>query len=137
MHIVINSETLPEGVYSETPSVHRYTLNLCDIDPNSIKIKTYDLHKDVFSCADPEQVKAYELNCDNAEIEFLTRNGITAINEEIVKTFRKLTGADHELKTASKTSKCWLIVDDVAYAQRLARALKHATELCGGRPSKF
>jgi hypothetical protein len=136
-NIVINSETLPEGVYSETPSVHKYTLNLCDIDPNSIEIKTYDLRKDVFSCADPEQVKAYELNCDNAEIEFLTRNGATAINEEIFRTFTKLTGADHELRTASKTNKSWLIVDDVAYAHRLAHALKHVTELCGGKPSKF
>jgi hypothetical protein len=136
-NIAIKSETLPEGVYSETPSVHTYTFNLCDIDPGSIKVKTYDLHKDVFSCADPEQVKAYELNCDNAEIEFSTRNGATTIAEEAVKTFTKLSGTDHELKTASKTNKCWLIVDDIVYAQRLAKALRHAIDLCGGKPSKF
>jgi hypothetical protein len=112
-------------------------MNLCDIDPESMKIKTYDLTKDVFSCADPEQVKSYELNCDNAEIEFLTRNGTLAINEEMVKNFTKLTGKDHELKTASKSNNCWLIVNDVSYAQRLAKALKHAVELCGSKPSKF
>jgi hypothetical protein len=137
-NIVINSETLPRGIFSDTPSTSKYTINLCDIDPGSIKIKTYDLHsKDVFDCSDPEQVKSYELNCNNAEIEFLTRNGATAIGEERVETFTKLTGNSHEFRTASKTNKCWLIVDDVNYAQRLAKALKHAVELCGGKTSKF
>jgi len=136
-NIAINSETLPEGIYRETPSIHKYKVNLCDIDPDSIKIKAYDLHKDVFSCADPDQVKLYELNCDNAEIELLTRNGATTISEDGVKTFTNLTGKDHELRTTSQTNKCWLIVDDVSYAQRLAKALKHAVELCGGKPSKF
>jgi hypothetical protein len=136
-NIAIKSETLPEGVYSETPNVDTYTFNLCDIDPDSIKIKTYDLHKDVFSCADPEQVKLYELDCDNGEIEFSTRNGATTIAEEAVNTFTKLSGTDHELKTATKTNKCWLIVDDIVYAQRLEKALRHAIDLCGGKPSRF
>jgi len=137
-NIAINSETLPRGVFSDTPSINKYTVNLCDIDPESIKIKTFDLHsKDVFDCSDPEQVKLYELDCTNAEIVFLTRNGATSVSEESVETFTKLTGKDHEARTASKTNKCWLIVDDVAYAQRLAKALKHAVELCGGKPSKF
>src|ERR1700675_4642228 len=30
-NIVLNGETFPEGVYGETPSTHRYTMNLCDI----------------------------------------------------------------------------------------------------------
>jgi hypothetical protein len=82
-------------------------------------------------------MRRLELNCDNAEIELLARNGSTAFSEERVDTFTKLTGADHELKTASKTNKCWLIVNNVNYAQRLAKALKHAVELCGGKASKF
>lgn len=136
-NVVTRSETFPVGVFSETPSVTTYKINLRDIDPDSIKVKTYDTHKDVFSCADPEQVKLYELNCDNAEIEFLTRNGATDINEDSVRTFTKLTGSDHELRNVSKTNKGWLVVDDVPYAQRLAKALKHAVELCGGRGSRF
>jgi hypothetical protein len=107
------------------------------LDPASIKVKTYDLHKDVFNCADPDEVKPYDLSCDNAEIEFLISNGTTAINEETVTTYAKLTGADHELKSVSKANKYWLIVDDVPYAQRLAKALKHAVELCGGKASRF
>ena len=94
-------------------------------------------HKDVFSCADPEQVKDYELSCDNAEIEFLTRNGATAINEDRVATFTKLTGSDHESRSASKTNKSWWLVDNVPYSQRLAKALKNAVELCGGQSSRF
>lgn len=136
-NVVTRSETFPVGVYSETPSVTTYKFNLRDIDPNSITIKTYDLHKDVFSCADPEQVKAYDLNCDNAEIEFLSRNGTTSISEDRVRTFTKLTGSDHESRSVSHTNKNWWVVDDVPYSQRLAKALKHAVELCGGQASRF
>jgi hypothetical protein len=137
-NIAIDSETLPEGVFSAIPSTHKYTFNLCDIDPGSIKIKTFDLHgKDIFDCSDPGQVKLYELNCRNAEIEFLTRNRASVINGEDVETFTKLTGRDHEVRTSSKTNKAWLLVDDVPYANRLAKALKHAVELCGGKPSKL
>lgn len=136
-NIVTRSETFPVGVFSEMPSVTTFKLNLSDVDPDSIKLTTYDLHKDVFSCDDPEQVKLYELNCDNAEIVFLTRNGTTAISEDMVTIFTKLTGSEHELRTASKKNKGWLVVDDVPYARRLAKALKHAVELCGGNPSRF
>jgi hypothetical protein len=136
-NVVTRSETLPVGVFSEVPSVTTYKFNLRDIDPDSIKTKTYDLHKDVFSCADPEQVKDYDLSCDNAEIEFLTRNGATVINEDRVTTFTKLTGSDHESTSASKTNKSWWLVDDVPYSQRLAKALKNAVELCGGQSSRF
>lgn len=135
--IVIQSVTPAVGVYSEISSDSTYKLSLCDIDPNSIKITTYDLHKDVFNCADPDEVKLYNLSCDNAEIEFLTRDGIPAIKEDGVNTFLKLTGSDHESKKSSTTNKMWFIVDDVPYAQRLAKALRHAIELCGGTPSKF
>ncbi len=136
-NVITRSETLPVGVFEEMPSVTTYKLNLRDIDPDSIEIKTLDSHKDVFSCADPEQVKLYDLNCDNAEIQFLTRNGATAINEDSVTTFTKLTGSEHEVRSVSKTNKGYLLVDDVPYAQRLAKALKHAVELCGGKRSRF
>ncbi len=136
-NIVTRDETFPVGAFSETPGVSTYKFNLRDIDPDSIQVNTYDTHKDVFSCADPEQVKLYELNCDNAEIVFLTRNGATAINVDSVTTFTKLTGSEHESRGVSKTNRGWLLVDDVPYAQRLAKALKHAVELCGGKRSRF
>jgi len=135
--MVIRDETMPVGVYNETPRITTYTVNLCDIDPDSIKVKTFDSHKDVFNCSDPKDVELFNLNCDSATIKFLTRNGAAAINEEFVETFTKLTGKDHEYRNISKTNMCWLSVDDVSYAQRLAKALKHAVEVCGGKPSKF
>ena|ERR1700739_1702383 len=106
------------------------------MDPESIKITTFDLHK-AGNCADPEEVKLYSLSCDNAEITFVTRNSAPIIKQESVTTFPKLTGSDHEHRQSSTTNKLWFIVDDVPYAQRLAKALKHAIELCGGTPSKF
>jgi len=135
--MVIRSETAAEGIYRETPSLYTYTLNLGDIDPSTITIKTWDLHKDVFDCADPELVKMYQLHCDKAEVEFHTRNGAGVISEEGVKTFLELNGKDHESRTSTKTNKAWLVVDDVPYAQRLANAFTHAVELCGGTVSKF
>lgn len=135
--VAIHSETLPVGVWSEIPSVTTYTFNLRDIDPDSFKVKTYDLYKDVFSCADPHEVELFQLDCADAEIEFLTHDGAAAINDATVTTYTKLTGSDHESRNTSKTNMCSLVVDDVPYAQRLAKALKHAVELCGGKPSRF
>ena len=91
----------------------------------------------ISNCADPKEVKLYELSCDNAEIEFLTRNGAPTVSVNNVNTYLKLTGSDHESRNVSKANKAWLLVDDVPYAQRLAKALKHAVELCGGKKSKF
>jgi hypothetical protein len=136
-NFVIHDETPTVGVYNEKSIVTTYTLSLCDIDPESIKITTYDLHKDVFNCADPEEVKVQSLSCDNAEVSFMTRNGTPAIKEVSVSTFSKLTGSDHEIRKGSTTNRLWFVVDDVPYSQRLAKALKHAIELCGGTPSKF
>jgi hypothetical protein len=135
--IVIHGVTPAVGIFREVSGETTYKLSLCDIDPNSIKIKTYDLHKDVFNCADPDEVKLYNLSCDNAEVEFRTRNGAPVIKEDSVSTYLKLTGTDHESRKSSTTNELWFIVDDVPYAQRLANALRHAVELCGGTPSKF
>jgi hypothetical protein len=134
--MVTHIETMAEGVYVELPSVTTYTFTLRDIDPNSITVKTYDLHR-AYDCSDPEAVKANELTCDSAEVFFATTNDAGAINKVNVTTFTKLTGADHESRNTYKTSKSWFIVNDVPYAQRFAKAFKHVVELCGGKPSKF
>jgi hypothetical protein len=134
--MVTRIETMAEGVYVDLPSVTTYTFNLRDIDPNSITVKTYDLHR-TYDCSDPEEVKLRELNCDSAEVFFATTNDAGAINKENVTTFTKLTGADHESRNAYKTGKSWFIVNDVPYAQRFAKAFKHTVELCGGKASKF
>jgi len=114
-----------------------YTLSLCDIDPATIKIDKFDFHKDIGGCDDPGQVSSFELNCTSAEVEFHTWNAIPKIKDNGITTFANLTGKDHEAKRDSTNSKGWFIVDEVAYAERFAKALKHAVELCGGKQSKF
>lgn len=130
-------ETIAEGAYVDLPGVTTYTFNLCDIDPNSITIKTYDFHHPWNDCSDPEAAKSNEFACDSAVVTFATANDAGTISDDTVRTYTKLTGADHESKSSSKTNKCWFIVNDVPYAQRFAKALKHAVELCGGKASRF
>lgn len=124
--------------FSDENPVATYTLSLCDIDPVSIHLTIFDARESGVAdrtCADPENVTIYHLNCDNAEIGFLTTDGAPVITEEEVR----YSGAQEmriEQRT-SKTNRAGLLVDDPAYAQRLAKGLKRAVELCGGKPSKF
>jgi hypothetical protein len=77
------------------------------------------------------------LNCDAGEVEFHTRNELPAIGDDSVTTYAELTGSDHESTHHGTKSKSWFIVDDVSYGERFAKALEHAVELCGGKPSRF
>jgi hypothetical protein len=135
--IVLHDETVPIGIFKTVYSNGDKTLSLCDVDPDSIKIKTYDLHKDVFNCANPEEVKSYDLNCSSAEVEFHTRNEVPKIKDDSVTIYAELKGKDHEAQHHGYASKGWFNVDDVAYAERFAKAFKHAVELCDGKASRF
>lgn len=135
--IVMHHETVPIGVFKNVYTNGDYTFSLCDVDPDSIRIHKYDFHKDVGGRDDPEQVQLFSLDCSSAEIEFHTRNEVPEIAENSVATYAELTGKDHEAQVQRKSSKGWFVVDDVAYAERFAKALKHAVELCGGKTSKF
>lgn len=135
--VVIHHETVPVGVFKTVYTNGDYTLSLCDVDPDSIKVKTYDLHKDVFNCADPDEVRLYNLNCSSAEVEFHTRNDVPKIKDDAVTTYAGLKGKDHEAQIHNQVSNGWFIVDDAAYAERFAKAFRHAVELCGGKASKF
>lgn len=136
-NLVIHYETIPVGVFKTVYSNGDYTLSLCDIDPGTIKVDKFDWHKDAFSCSDAEQVELFTLNCENSEVEFHTWNEIPKIKDDGKTTYADLKGKDHESKRDSVSSKGWFIVDDVHYAERFAKALKHAVELCGGKQSKF
>jgi hypothetical protein len=135
--IVLHHETVPIGVFKTVYTNDDDTVNLCDVDPDSIKIKTYDFHKDVFNCADPDEVKSYDLECTSAEVEFHIRNEAPKIKDDGITTYAELTGKDHEAQIHGHESKAWFNVDDAVYAERFAKALRHAVELCGGKPSKF
>lgn len=135
--LVLHQRTVPIGVFKSVYTDSDYTLSLGDVDPNSIKIKTYDFHKDVFNCADPTEVKLYDLDCSSAEIEFQIRNEAPKIRDDGVTIYAELKGKDHEAQIHEQVSKGWFSVDDATYAGRFAKAFGHAVELCGGRPSRF
>jgi hypothetical protein len=135
--LVLHHETVPIGIFKDVYTNSDYALSLGDVDPNSIKIKTYDFHKDVFNCADPNQVKLYDLDCSSAEIEFQIRNEVPRIKEDSVTIYVELKGKEHEAQVHSQVSKGWFSVDDATYAERFARAFRHAVELCGGEASRF
>jgi hypothetical protein len=135
--VVMHHDTVPVGVFRNVYTVGDYTFSLCDVDPNSIQIHKYDFHHDIGGCDDPEQVQLFSLDCTSAEVEFHTRNEVPKITEESVTTYAELTGKDHLAQIHRQSSKGWFIVDDAVYAERFAKALKHAVELCGGKGSKF
>jgi hypothetical protein len=135
--VVIHRETVPIGVFKNVYTNGDYTFSLCDVDPDSIQIRKYDFHNDIGGCADPEQVQTFSLDCTSAEVEFHTRNEVPKITEDSVSTYAELTGKDHEAQIHRQSSKGWFIVDDAAYAERFAKAFRHAVDLCGGKTSKF
>jgi hypothetical protein len=135
--IAVHHETTPVGVFRTVHSTGDYTLNLCDIDPTTIKLRKPDLHKDAFSCDDPEQVETFQLNCDTGEIDFRTKDDIQTISDDDVTTYEELTGKDHQAVGHTKQSETAFPVDDLKYAERFMNALRHAIDLCGGQKSKF
>ncbi len=113
-----------------------YRFSLGDIDPQSIKISSYS-HRGGFRCEDYEAAIRQDLNCDHAEIGFSTRSEAPLIDEESHAVFPNLQGKDHESHGKSKASRAFFEVDDLEYTKRFANALRHAVELCGGKPSSF
>lgn len=115
-----------------------YSFNLRDMNPQSIKISTYS-HGGGFRCEDydSEERQLLQMNCDHAEIVFRTRSEAPLIDEQSHTIFAELQGSDHESKGKSKGAGAFFEVDDVEYADRFAKALRHAVELCGGKPEPF
>jgi len=110
-----------------------YEFSLGDIDPGSITIRPYDSQHGGLSCDFDPRV----MTCDMAEIWFETRDKLPLIRESTHTVFPKVTGSDHEASGQRETFGAWFYVDDADYAGHFAKALRHAVELCGGKPSPF
>jgi hypothetical protein len=136
-YVTIRDETLPIGIFSHSPSTRTLKFNLGDLDPLSFKLIKYDFHKDGLNCADPDEVSTFNLDCREAELQVSTRDGATSVDELTETTFTRLQGTERKSKISSKDSMVWFNLDDLAYAERFEKALKHAIELCGGQSSKF
>jgi hypothetical protein len=120
------------AAYSEMASSDVDSFNLGNIDPASIKMirqasTAYGLSCDLVP----------DLPCDTAEIDLETYDQAPLIEESDHTIFPKLQGKDHESEFKGKTFVTLFLVDDVNYATRFVEALRHAVELCGGKPSPF
>ena len=124
--------------HSELYGTTVVNFNLRDINPQSITVNTYS-HFGGLWCENYtlEDQQLLELNCDHSEIVFSTRNEAPRVDEETHTIFPKLQGSDHESKGKSKSARAALEVDDIKYAVRFAKALRHAVALCGGRQEAF
>jgi hypothetical protein len=116
---------------SEMQTTVTYTFNLRDINPQSIKVSTYT-HIGGWRCD-----MTPGADCDHAAIDFVTHSEAPLIDEGWDTIFPKLQGSDHETKHTSKGKESSFDVDDIEYASRLAKAFRHAVELCGGKPEPF
>ncbi len=124
------------SAHSEMYGAYVYSFDLRDINPQSIKLSTYS-HLGGFPCDNYTPEELQSMNCDQADIGFSTRSEAPLIAEESHTTFPKLQGLSHESNSKSKAARAFFGVDDVEYAGRFAKALRHAVELCGGRPEPF
>jgi hypothetical protein len=105
------------ALYSEV-----YNFNLSDIDPHTIKLVKFD--------PDPQSQAGV------AEIEFETRNQ-TPLMDKLRRYEPPLVDKPQGYEHYAKTFVSEFYIDDVEYANRFARAFRHAVGLCGGMPSPF
>jgi hypothetical protein len=117
--------------YQDTSGV---TLNVGDIDPRSIRTKTYASQTAGNSC---DLFPDAGMVCDIAEMTFETRNQALLIDTEHHFVYPQLQGKDHETNSRNKSHEGGIALDDVKYAGRFEKAFRHAVVLCGGRPSTF
>jgi hypothetical protein len=107
--------------------------NLRDIDPDSVKVKTFS-HYGGMRCEDytPEQIESIHLNCDYAEMTAFTRNAKPLVQEESRTTFLTLIGEQHETSSSDKGTEVFLGINDPEYAKKFAGVFQDAVKRCGG-----
>ncbi len=107
--------------------------SLRDIDPDSVKVKTYS-HYGGFSCENytPEQFETIPLNCDYAEMTAFSRNAKPLVQEDGHTIYRKLTGQQNETSTSHKGTEVFIGIDNPDYAKKFAGVFKDAVVRCGG-----
>jgi hypothetical protein len=116
--------------YQDTSS---FTVNLKDVDPNSIRTKAYSSQVAGLSC---EAWPSLEMDCEIAEMTFETRNHVPFMSRSHF-VYPELKGEDHDSYYEGKSFEAGIGIDDVNYAARFEKAFRHAVTLCGGRPSAF
>src|SRR6266581_6617580 len=96
-------------LYSDLYTSRIYNFNLRDIDPNSVKIYSYDPQYGGLSCASNQR----DMICSVGEIEFQTRNQEPLMGEDFHIVWPKLKGTEHEAKESKKTFVAEFYMDDI------------------------
>jgi hypothetical protein len=99
---------------------HSDSFSLSNVDPSPIKIDLF--HKARYSttaCRDPDDQENFI--CDFAVVKFAITNQKPLITTD----------------SGNQYSDDNFLVDDIEYAERFAKAFRHAVELCGGKASPF
>ncbi|MGA8086714.1 MAG: hypothetical protein WCA10_05360 [Terracidiphilus sp.] len=116
----------PSSVHSEMLSTNHYSFNLRDLDPASVKVKTYTHDGGIGCDIAPDEV------CDWAEMEATTRNSRPVVMCQTHAVFAKLTGKDHDNSYTSKGVDVYLGFDNPEYAKKFASVFQDAVRRCGG-----
>jgi hypothetical protein len=111
------------------------SFSLKEIDPTTITVVPFAT---LFMGDCTDHVEAKALDCSTqAEVRFRARNDNPVISYESTTIFAKLTGKDREFRNSGKDNSGAFSLWDTAYAERFAKAFRHAVELCGGTKSAF
>jgi hypothetical protein len=92
-----------------------YRFKLGDIDPTSMRIKTYDSQTAGNSC---EAFPDAGMVCDIAEMTFETRNQVSLIETEHHFVYPELNGKDHESHSSGRTYEAGIALDDGSVSKR-------------------
>lgn len=131
--------TIKDEPDTEAPllrEIHTETIDkvdLHDIDPNSIAVKTYS-HYGGFECDRYSKAERIAMNmtCDHAEMIAETRNYEPLVSVQSHTVWEKLVGKDHEAYGNDRASKIDFEFDDIDYANKFANVFRDAVKLCGG-----
>jgi hypothetical protein len=123
----------PWAANNDIVSEYRYSVNLRDLDPDSVKAKTFT-HFGGLGCEGltPEDIASMNSTCDYAEMEATTRNSRPVVTSQTHSVFTKLTGKDHDNSYTSKGASVYLGFDDPDYAKKFAGVFQDAVKRCGG-----
>lgn len=129
----IDVDDNPHVVDDSILSRFQYRFSLRDIDPDSVKVRTFS-HFGGIGCEgfSEEELASQNMVCDFAELDAMTRNARPVVERKMHTVYAKLTGKDHEQSDTSEGNEVYLGFDDPEYAKKFADVFKDAVKRCGG-----
>ena len=110
-----------------------YSFNLHDIDPTTFEISTHNSKYGGIPCT----TNIPGMTCDMEQIFFKTTDKNLLIDEKITTISNGTQANNHKKYGTNKTFRGDFYLNNLEYADRFAKAFRHAIALCGGKPSPF